>query len=224
MGGMDDDARLRQELLQVAREAAALGLVQHSQGNFSARLPDTDRVLITPSGIPWARLEATDIVTVDLHGHLVQGDREPSSELAVHLLCYRRRSDIGACAHVEPPYVNTLAVAGLSVPNVSNAFVQLFGGRGLASIPARVSGTAAFAEEVVAALQGHLGVIWKNHGLFCVGRDLGLALDRCVAAEQAARVTWQALAIGGRGPDLVPEEVQVALIEHAARLGREGAL
>ncbi len=214
-----NEERLRRELVAVARHAEALGLVQHTQGNFSARIPATDRILITPTAVPYRELEPPDIVTVDLAGTLVDGTHPPSTEVAVHTLCYRQRPEVGGCVHVEPPYLNTLYVVDRPIPNLLGNFVYLFEGRGLAVIPAMMSGNQEFAAAAIAALEGHLGVVWKNHGLFCIGADVRSALDRCVAAEQAARVHYQALALG-REPQLIPEAVQAAMVEAMRRRGR----
>jgi L-ribulose-5-phosphate 4-epimerase len=214
-----NEERLRRQLVEVARHAEALGLIQHAQGNFSARIPGRDHVLITPSAMPYRELGPSDIVTVDLAGNVVHGIHPPSTEVAVHTMCYRRRPEVGGCAHVEPPYLNTLYVVDRPIPNLLGNFVYLFEGRGLAVVPAMVSGNEDFAKAAVAALEGYLGVVWKNHGLFCVGADVRAAFDRCVAAEQAARVHYQALALA-RQPDLIPETVQVAMVETVRRRGR----
>jgi ribulose-5-phosphate 4-epimerase/fuculose-1-phosphate aldolase len=63
------------------------------------------------------------------------------------------------------------------------------------------------------------GVVWKNHGVFCVGDNLEVALDRCVAAEQAARVSYLDLALRNGEPDMVPEEVQTEMVEVARASG-----
>ena len=132
----------------------------------------------------------------------------------MHALAYRRYPDVGGCVHVEPPYLNTLYVLGKEVPNVLANFLYLFGGRGLAVVPPTRSGTREFAELSISSLGNRYGVVWKNHGLFCVGATLGEAFDRCVAAEQAARVCHQALALGLE-PDLIPRPVEAEIVEAA---------
>ncbi len=105
------------------------------------------------------------------------------------------------------------------MPNVLGNFVYLFAGRGLAVAPAIRSGTREFAEITLEAMGDHLGVVWKNHGIFCVGHTVRSALDRCVAAEQAAKVYYLALALKRGEPDLVPEGAQEDMVRTAAALG-----
>jgi len=215
---------LRRIVVAVARQAEALQLVQHTQGNFSARLPGTRLIVITPSGVPYAEMGPEDLVTVDLETGTVAGRHRPSSELEVHRLAYRSRPWVGGCAHVEPPYLNALYAVNREVPNLLGNFVYLFAGRGLAVAPALRSGTREFAEAVLAAMGDRLGVVWKNHGLFCVGDTLRSALDRCVAAEQAAKVYSLALALGAGEPAPIPEEVQEEMVRTARALGLTGSV
>ncbi len=214
-----DDPRLRRGIVAAARHAEALGLVAYAQGNLSARIPGTGYVLITPSGVPYADMQPEDVVTVDLEARRVHGALEPSSETPIHIMTYRTHPAVGACVHVEPPYLNALYVLNREIPNILGNFVYLFGGRGLAVAPCLRSGTAEFAEVSVRAMGDRFGVVWKNHGLFCVGQDVGHALNRCAAAEQAARVYCLALALRAGEPGLIPLDVQEDMVATAHARG-----
>jgi len=210
---------ISRQIVAVTRRAEALGLVQNAQGNFSVRIPGENLFMITPHGIPYADITPEDLVLAELDGRKLHGEHESSSEADVHALAYRRYHEVGACVHVEPTYINTLYALNKPVPNVLGNFVYLFGGRGLATGPSLRSGTSTFASASLDAMGDRFGVVWKNHGLFCVGRDLEVALDRCIAAEQAARVYYLALALKLGEPDLVPEEVQSEMVEVARSSG-----
>ena len=191
----------------------SLGLVQNTQGNFSARVPAQDRFVITPHGVPYEEIALDDLVTVSFDGKRLAGENLPSNEVEVHALAYSRYGNVGSCVHVESPYVNALYALNRPIPNILGNFVYLFGGRGLAAGPSLRSGTSEFASASLDAMGDHFGVVWKNHGLFCVGADIDVALDRCVAAEQAARVYYLAIALKVGEPDLVPEDVQQEMVE-----------
>jgi ribulose-5-phosphate 4-epimerase/fuculose-1-phosphate aldolase len=213
------EAKLRDWIVRLSRRAEGLGLVMHAQGNFSCRVPDTELVLITPTRVPYSELEPDDLVTLDLRGRKVRGRHSPSSESFSHVLAYRSRPGVGGCAHVEPPYLNALYCVGEQVPNILGNFVYLFGGKGLAVAPPLASGNEEFAERSLAAMGDRFGVVWQNHGLFCVGRDIGLAFERCVAAEQAARVYYLTLALNAGRPAAIPPDVQAELVRAARRVG-----
>jgi len=80
-------------------------MVMHSQVNMSARIPRTDYVLVTASGVPYVNMGPDDIVTVDLQGQKVHAIHEPTSERAIHMMAYRTSPQVGGCVHVESPYV-----------------------------------------------------------------------------------------------------------------------
>ncbi|MBI3942128.1 MAG: class II aldolase/adducin family protein [Chloroflexi bacterium] len=221
MATFAEELKLRRKLIDVGRRAVALGFVMYHQGNFSARLPGTDHILIKPTSIPYEEIEPEDIVKVDLNGNIVDGLHKPSSEVFTHCMAFRRNPKVGACAHVESPYLNALYAMNLEVPNVLGNFVYLFEGKGLAAGPSLRSNTERFAKATLDAMGDRYGVIWKNHGVFCVGPIVEVAFDRCVAAEQAARVYWLTLALKAGEPDLIPPEVQAEMVE-VARGGKGG--
>ena len=218
------EIEISRQIVAATRRADALGLVMNAQGNFSVRIPGSDCFIITPHGVPYARITPEDLVTCDLAGARLHGEYDSSSEADVHALAYRRYHEVGACVHVEPTYINVLYAMNLPVPNILGNFVYLFGGRGLASGPSLRSGTSGFAAASLDAMGDHFGVVWKNHGVFCVGADLEVALDRCIAAEQAARVYYLALALKAGEPDLVPEDVQSEMVEVARASGWSQAI
>jgi L-fuculose-phosphate aldolase len=206
---------LRHDLVEVAQRCEAYGLVLRSQGNFSARIADSDRILITPTGIPYSTMRPGDIVEVGLDGRGLKAPHPPSYELPVHLAAYRADPRIKACAHTEPPHINALYALNKSLPNVLGNFIYAFAGRGLAVGPRMKSGTPAFATANIEALGDRFGIVWPNHGLFCVGRTLEVAFIRSLHAEQAAQVYYLAIALNEREPLLLPNEEQRQYVQAA---------
>ncbi|MDQ4130430.1 MAG: class II aldolase/adducin family protein, partial [Actinomycetota bacterium] len=79
---------MRDEVLAVARDLHRLGLVHGTAGNVSARLSDRS-VCVTPSSLSYGDMTVDDLVIVDLAEAVLDGRRPASSELALHLACYR---------------------------------------------------------------------------------------------------------------------------------------
>lgn len=205
--------QLRNTLIRIAQWCAAKGLTEISSGNFSALIPGTEHVLITPHAVPYIDMKPGDIITVDLDGNKIDGPHQPTSETPIHTLAMRTIEGVGGCVHVESPYVNALYAMNKEIPPIQHNFVFQFAGRGVALGPAMKSGTEDFAERTLKAMGDHFGVVWKNHGLFCVGDTVERAWRRCWAAEQAARVYHLALTLQAGEPDLIPEEVQASMVE-----------
>ena len=84
-------------------------------GNISCR-GATDRIIITPSGIPYGDLKNDDMCVVDLQGQLIDSLRKPSTELPLHVAVYRAREDVQAIVHVHSKYASAFAVARQEIP------------------------------------------------------------------------------------------------------------
>ena len=63
---------LRKRLVKVGREIHAHGFVPGTVGNISARIPNTDTILIKPSGVSMGALKPKDLAIVDLQGKQIQ--------------------------------------------------------------------------------------------------------------------------------------------------------
>ena len=66
-------ADLRLEVARLHAELPRWGLVVWTAGNVSARVPGRDLLVIKPSGIGYAELNAGAMVVTDLDGTLVDG-------------------------------------------------------------------------------------------------------------------------------------------------------
>ena len=95
-GAVKTEDEHRRDVCTVGRWIRERGYVPSTDGNISVRL-DSRRVLTSPTGISKGMMTPDDLVVTDLEGKN-QRPPEPSSELAMHLLIYRRRPDIMRCA------------------------------------------------------------------------------------------------------------------------------
>lgn len=68
---------LREQVCKANKELQKNGLVLWTSGNVSARDPETNYVVIKPSGVLFDDLKPEDIVVVDLEGNVIEGDLKP---------------------------------------------------------------------------------------------------------------------------------------------------
>ncbi len=106
---------LRGMLVRVGKQLYDHGLVVGTEGNISARIPETDRVLIKPSGVPLGFLKAEDLIVVDLDGNRVEGELAPSIETPLHTAIYRVRSDVQGVVHTHAPFSTAFGIAGTEI-------------------------------------------------------------------------------------------------------------
>ena len=170
------------------------GLIAGAAGNVSVRL-GPDRVLVTPRGLLKAELEATDLVVVDLDGRHVDGCRQASTELDLHLRVYRRRSDCGAVVHAHPPTATAFAVAGEAIPEDVLPEITLLMGQ-VPVVPYGTTGTFALGDAVEPYITGREAVLLANHGALTWGADLAQARIRMESLEHGARILLAARGLG----------------------------
>jgi L-ribulose-5-phosphate 4-epimerase len=186
---------LRARVLAAALEAARLGLMTMTSGNFSARDPERGLVAITPSGRPYATMKPADIVIVNLDGEVVDGALKPSSETQLHLGVYNHRPDANGIAHVHSPHANAVGVLGLDVPPIVGTLWRYVGGP-LVTATFMESGTRQYSAHALAAMADRRAMIMANHGLLAIGDTVEAALETAAYAEEGARVFLLARPLG----------------------------
>src|SRR5579883_1556239 len=101
----------REEIVEIGRLMHQKSWVAANDGNISVRL-GPDRILCTPTGISKGRMTPDDLIIVDAHGHKIEGRRERTSEIALHLTIYEMRPDVHGIVHAHPPVATGFATAG----------------------------------------------------------------------------------------------------------------
>lgn len=191
---MADDLETRQAVLDTAKEMVSCGLVEGTSGNISARLSD-GRVVLTPSSLEYDVMKLDDLVVTDAEGNVLEGDRPPTSEKALHLACLQKHADIGAVLHCHALYASMFALNHQPIPCMIEEFDVYVGGE----VPVagyRLTGSDELAEEASRWLGDRGAVLMANHGLLCVGKDPADALKVARLVERTARIVWGAKLMG----------------------------
>jgi len=187
---------LRQAIIACGRLCYERRLMTANDGNISVRV-DGERVLITASGVSKGRMEAQDLILLDMEGNVLQAaaGRKPSSETPMHLEVYRQRPDIRAVIHAHPIFATTLTVAGHDLPlNVLPEVMLTLG-----EVPTTAYATPAShedAEVIRDLIRTHNALLLRQHGSLTVGIHLEEALIHLERVEHVAQVYYQALLLG----------------------------
>lgn len=192
----DDSTALREALIATARAMNASGVNVNKSGNVSVRCRRGPRAgfLLTPTGVPYARLEADDIVFVDDAGRAL-GRCEPSSEWRFHAAIYAARPELHAIVHTHSPCATALACQGLPIP-AFHYMVAVAGGDDIRCADYATFGTEQLAQHALAALQGRTACLLAHHGVIACGRDLDAALALAIEVENLARTYLAVRALG----------------------------
>lgn len=172
-------------------------LVAWTSGNISARDPETNTILIKPSGLGFDELTPESLVQTDLEANVLAGGYKPSSDTATHTYIYRQMPEVGGIVHTHSRYATAFAAVGREIPCFLTAMADEFGG------PIPLGGFALIGGEeigleVVRVLKNHRSpaIIMQNHGVFTVGKTPKEAVKAAVMCEDVARTAWLALQLG----------------------------
>ena len=136
-----------------------------------------------------------DLVVVDLDGTVLDGDRSPTTEKALHLACYRRHPEIGGVIHSHPVHATMFAVARQPIPAAIEEVAVYIGGD-VEVCEYTTTGTDELGEVVAAALADRAATLMANHGMVTVGATVDKALHAAAVVERTARIVWGARLLG----------------------------
>lgn len=121
-------ASLRAEVLDANLDLVRHGLVVDTFGNASGISREKGLIVIKPSGVPYGKMSAADLVIADLAGKIVEGKLKPSSDLPTHLALYRAFPQIGGIAHTHSRNATAWAQAGREIPCLGTTHADYFHG------------------------------------------------------------------------------------------------
>jgi L-ribulose-5-phosphate 4-epimerase len=197
--------QLREQVLEANLEVVRRGLVLYTFGNVSGISREDGLVVIKPSGVPYERMTADDLVVTDLEGKIVWGDLRPSSDLATHLLLYKSFPQIGAVVHTHSEHATAWAQAGRSIPPLGTTHADYFYGpipvtRELT--PEEINGDYVHATGVaIVEVFGNRdpmevpAVLVAGHAPFCWGKTPDDAVHNAVVLEAVARMAMYTLSL-----------------------------
>jgi L-ribulose-5-phosphate 4-epimerase len=185
--------RLRKELSDFSKRAFNRGLVSGTGGNMSVRIPGTEEVLITPTGISLADIEPEINLLMNLDGTILENpcDLKSSKETGFHLAAYRLRPDAGAVAHLHPPYATAYSNRLKPLPMVTVS------ARGVLQEVPCIESAKAGSQELSQYVQQGLKqyptakvMLMQEHGTLALGLDLSNAYYLSDLAEDTAKIAF----------------------------------
>jgi L-fuculose-phosphate aldolase len=186
-GHIKSEDEHRRDICVAGRWIHARNFVAATDGNISVRL-DPSRILTSPTAVSKGMMAPDDLVVTDLKGKRISGRRPPSSELAMHLLIYRRRPDVFAVCHAHPPTATGYAAAGLPLNKAIVSEVVLSLGC-IPVAPYATPGTPELSSALEPFVQNYDALLMANHGVVTYGADLLTAFFRMETVEHFAQVS-----------------------------------
>lgn len=195
----------RRLFCELGRRMWEKGWVAANDGNLSMRV-ESGQLLVTPAGVSKGFMTPDMILLLDTSGEPLDlgSPWVPSSELLLHLRCYKLRGEINGVCHAHPPYATAFACARLpiDVPILGETLMSL---GPVPCAPYARTGTQALALVAAPLLAKYNGVLLANHGAVTLGSGLEAAYLRMETLEHTARIHLNTRLLGG-GISLTSEE------------------
>jgi L-ribulose-5-phosphate 4-epimerase len=207
-------ANLRRVAYEANMELASSGLVMGTFGNLSAVDRSAGVFAIKPSGVPYERLSAEQMVLISLDtGAVVNDALRPSSDTPTHLELYRA-FDCGAIVHTHSEYATMFSQARMPIRCMGTTHADYFRGDIPVTRPMRRDEVEQDYEKntglvIVETFSGALSprdvqaVLVANHGPFAWGADAHKAVEHARVLEYLARLEWRVRAMA---PDAQPPD------------------
>jgi L-fuculose-phosphate aldolase len=181
-------------LIDAGRVIVDRSLALASGGNLSARIPGTDRFLVTGTGTWLDRLTPDHFSVMSLDGEVVGGNPRPSVEWKLHHHTYLKRADVNSVIHVHPQTAVLLDAAGHAIRLITLDHAYYL--RKVVAVPFFPAGSEEIARVAADAAADANAIILSFHGSSTLGDRVEMALRRALLLEEAAQATFKSLQIG----------------------------
>ncbi len=198
---------LKEQVYEANMEIPREELAIVTFGNVSGIDRAEGVVAIKPSGVPYHRLKAEDIVVLDLDNILVEGNMRPSSDTKTHTLLYKNFPSIGGVCHTHSTYAVAWAQAIRPIPNLGTTHAD--------HLTAAIPVTEVMSDERIQRdyeletgnqILDLFGIEKLNyeevemvlvacHGPFTWGKDPAKAIYNSIVLEEIAKMAYLTLQI-----------------------------
>jgi L-ribulose-5-phosphate 4-epimerase len=197
---------LKQRVCQANLDLVAEGLVVETWGNVSEVDRQRGLMVIKPSGVPYAQMTPNQMVVVSLEtGKVMEGDLQPSSDTATHLVLYRAFQEIGGVVHTHSLFATAWAQAQRGIPSLGTTQADYWYGDVPCTrllTPKEIqaeyeTNTGRVIVECFGKLDPlrHPAVLVASHGPFTWGKNATQAVRHAVVLEFVARLASETLRI-----------------------------
>jgi ribulose-5-phosphate 4-epimerase/fuculose-1-phosphate aldolase len=189
---VSETEQLKQQLVDCIRMLERAGIIDYN-GHASIR-QGAERMLINIGSCQRACLTSADVCTIDMDGHVIEGQGKPPLEFHLHAGIYKARPDVGAIVHAHPKWSTYLSMTGHPYRPV---YAQ---GTLVHPMPlldsANSINNAAMAARLAETLGDRPAAMMKAHGAVTVGKSIIDAFVLANYMEENAHRQYMAMQIG----------------------------
>jgi L-ribulose-5-phosphate 4-epimerase len=212
---------LKEKVATACRILAASGIcsgIRAAVGHASARIPDTNLIVIKGRGYKNDALEAMrpeNQLVLDLDCNIVSGPKgiAPAAEIKLYTHVYKNRPDVGGIVHAHPRFATVMSVVNIPMSVVCHEGAHIT----LQGIPVfddmNLVSTDETGAEMAAALGQRSALLLKAHGAVTVGKTVEQATVNMIDLEEQARMNLYCLNAAGPNFPRVPDREVEAFVK-----------
>ncbi len=225
-GGMSEaEWETRVDLAACYRLVHFHGWTSQVYNHITARVPDTEEILINPFGLSYDEITPSNLVKIDLDGNKLDDSPYPVNKAGyvIHSAIHAARHDLQCVLHTHS--TNSTAVACLEggfVPMTQTGcmFHDRIGYHEFEGIALDVDERARLVADF--GPTNHTLLLY-NHGIVTCGPTIAHAFTRLYHFEDSAGVQLKAMATGGKLMKIRPEVLEHTREQFETGLAQAGA-
>lgn len=185
--------RIKKDVISACRVLSQQKLVE-GFGHVSARVPDSDRFIMTPR-ISLALVTEEELLIMNLRGDVVEGSQATPFEAPLHSAIMTLKPQVNAITRIHARVANMFSVTERPLEPVHNHGSFFAGGVPLFRTPDLIS-TAQLGRQVAETMGDKRAILLRGNGQVTVGRTIAEAVMMAIYLEEAAEILYGALQIG----------------------------
>ena len=206
-----------QELAVALRHLDDVGWCENLTGHITVQ--QGEQFLVNPWGLWWGEVRASDLLTIDADGEVLDGRWDVTPAVHIHTELHRRRVDATVVVHNHPPYAAALAAVG-ELPDLVHQNSSILADELVlvADYDGEVDKPALGAE--LAERIGDASVaLLVSHGAIVTAPTIEEAVYKSVLFERTCMLHWLVRAMDRTPVPIAPshqKQLKASLIERAA--------
>lgn len=194
----DERLHRKQRLAAAFRLFSKFGFDEGVAGHITARDPELlDHFWVNPFGMHFGHVRASDLILVNEHGKVVEGDRPVNAAaFAIHSQVHAARPDVVAAAHAHSVYGKSWSTLGRHLDPITQDVCAFFEDHAVFDDYTGVVLDTEEGKRIAHALGDAKAIILRNHGLLTVGHSVEEAAWWFITMERSCQAQLLASAAG----------------------------
>lgn len=202
--------QLAEKLVQGCKVLADDGQGDLIWGHVAARSPSRPEcILMKPAGIGLEEMECDDIITVDLAGERIGGNRPRHLEVFIHTEIMRARPEVQAVVHTHPPHAVAFGALCRPLLPIGHEGSLYCDGLPVFDRTSDLIVSPDLGKAVAVCLDGHNALLLRNHGIVTAGRSIEEAVMTAVLLEKACKMQLLVEHAGGARASTALDEAKI---------------